>query len=73
MKVNLAYGQGWLPVEFPDGRTTVIAPAHKAGLPDEKAAVLGALAAPIGASPLRELIGPQTKICILFFLRKRVR
>ena len=66
MKVNLAYGQGWLPVEFPDGRTTVIAPAHKAGLPDEKAAVLGALAAPIGASPLRELIGPQTKICILF-------
>ncbi len=66
MKVNLAYGQGWLPVEFPEGRTTVIAPSHKPGLPDEKAAVLQALQSPIGAKPLRELVGPTTKICILF-------
>ena len=57
MKVNLAYGQGWLPVEFPDGRTTVIEPNHTPGLPDEKAAVLRALQAPIAAQPLRELIG----------------
>ena len=66
MNVNLAYGQGWLPVEFPDGQTTVIEPSHTPGLPDEKAAVLGALQSPIGSRPLRELVGPETRICILF-------
>ena len=66
MKVNLAYGQGWLPVDFPDRRTTVIEPSHTAGLPDEKAALLRALESPIGSKPLRALIGPQTKVCILF-------
>ncbi len=66
MKVNLAYGQGWLPVEFPDGQTTVIAPSHKAGLPDEKSTVLNALQSPIGAKPLRESVGPDTKVCVLF-------
>ena len=66
MKVNLAYGQGWLPVEFPDGQTTVIEPSHTLGLADEKTAVLAALRSPIGAKALRELVGPTTKICILF-------
>jgi len=66
MKVNLAYGQGCLPVEFPDGQTTVIEPTHTPGLPDEKAAVLNALQSPIGSRPLRELVGPKTRICILF-------
>jgi nickel-dependent lactate racemase len=66
MKVNLAFGQGWLPIEFPDGRTTVIEPSHTPGLPDEKSAVLHALEQPIGALPLLKLITPKTKICILF-------
>lgn len=66
MKVQLAYGQGWLPVEFPDGRATIIEPSHTPGLPDEKAAVICALEQPIASTPLRELIGPQTKVCILF-------
>ena len=66
MKVNLAYGQGVLPIEFPDGRTTVIEPSHTPGLPDEKAAAIRALEQPIASRPLRELIGPKTKICILF-------
>jgi nickel-dependent lactate racemase len=66
MKVNLAYGQGCLPVEFPDGRTTVIEPGHKPGLADEKAAVSRALEQPIASRPLRELITTETKICILF-------
>ncbi len=66
MKVNLAYGQGVLPVEFPDGRTTVIEPAHKPGLADEKSAVIRALEAPIDARPLKELVGPNSRICILF-------
>jgi lactate racemase len=66
MKVDLAYGQGWLPVEFPDGQTVVIEPSHTPGLRDESAAVLNALQTPIGSRALRELVGPQTKICILF-------
>jgi nickel-dependent lactate racemase len=66
MRVNLAYGQGWLPIEFPDGRTTVIEPSHTPGLPDEKAAVIRALEQPIAARPLRELVSARTKVCVLF-------
>ncbi len=66
MKVELAYGQGRLPVEMPDGRTTVIVPAHKPGLPDERAALLEALARPIGSPALRERIRPDDKVCISF-------
>jgi nickel-dependent lactate racemase len=66
MKIQLAYGQGRLPVDLPDGRTTVIEPSHRPGLADERAAVLGALAQPIEAKPLREWIKPTDKICITF-------
>lgn len=66
MKVNLAYGQGHLPIDLPDGRTTIIEPSHNPGLPDEKAAVIEALKNPIGAKPLREWIKPGDKICIVF-------
>ena len=66
MKVNLAYGQGHLPVELPKDRTTVIAPAHTAGLKDERAAVIHALENPIGSKPLRQIIKPGDKICISF-------
>ena len=66
MKVNLAYGQGHLPVELPDNRTTVIEPAPKPGLPDERSAVLSALDNPTASRPLRELIKPADKVCITF-------
>ncbi len=66
MQVHLAYGQGQLPVEFPDGRTTVIEPSPRPGLPDERAALLAALEQPIGAAPLREWLKPDAKIVILF-------
>jgi nickel-dependent lactate racemase len=66
MKVNLAYGHGHLPVELPDGLTTVIQPTHTPGLADERAAVLAALDKPIGAPPLREWIKPGHRVCILF-------
>jgi nickel-dependent lactate racemase len=66
MKVELAYGSGMLPVDFPDDRTTVIEPGHAPALPDERAAVLAALEAPIAAKPLREWIHPGAKICITF-------
>jgi hypothetical protein len=39
MKINLVYGDGHLPGAFPDERTTVIARAHRPGLPDERAAL----------------------------------
>jgi nickel-dependent lactate racemase len=66
MKVNLAYGQGQLPVEFPDDRTEVIEPAHNEGLRDEKNDVLQALQAPIGSASLLDRIKPTDKVCILF-------
>jgi nickel-dependent lactate racemase len=65
MKVELAYGQGHLAIEAPEG-STIIQPAHNPGLPDEKGAVLAALASPIDARPLREWIKPADKICIAF-------
>jgi nickel-dependent lactate racemase len=66
MNVNLAYGQGHLPVELPKDRTTVIAPAHTPGLKDERAAVIRALENPIGSKPLNDIIKPGDKICISF-------
>lgn len=66
MKVQLAYGEGHLPVELPSDRTTVIQPSHTRGLADERSEILRALDSPIGARPLREWIKPGNRICILF-------
>src|SRR5690348_14717212 len=66
IKLQLAYGEGYLPLELPAERTTIIEPAHVAGLPDERKAVLEALENPIQAQPLREWIKGGDKICILF-------
>src|SRR5262245_52932207 len=66
MKVQLAYGQGQLTVELPKDRTTVIAPSHTAGLPDERRSVFEALRRPIGAKPLLELIRPGDQVVITF-------
>lgn len=66
MKVPLAYGEGYLTVELPEDRTTVIQPRHQPGLPDERRAVWEALERPIEAPPLRAWIRPGMRICILF-------
>ena len=66
MIINLAYGEGYLPVEFPDGRTTVIEPTTMPGLPDERAAMLAALENPIGTKPLRQLIKRDSRVTIVF-------
>ncbi len=66
MKVDLAYGHGNLQLDLPSNRTTVIAPSHNPGLPDEKGAVMTALHTPIASKPLRELIKSTDKICIAF-------
>ena len=52
-------------VELPTERTTIIEPAPQPGLADERAAVLAALAQPIGAKPLADSIGAEAKICIV--------
>jgi lactate racemase len=66
MKVNLAYGQGHLPIELPEDRTTVIQPSHNPGLANEKQAVQAALTSPVGAKPLRERIKKGDTVCIAF-------
>lgn len=66
VNVNLAYGRGHIAVDLPDDRTTVIAPTHRPALPDEKAAVMAALANPVGTKSLREWIKPTDKVVIAF-------
>lgn len=66
MKIQLAYGRGGLVAEFPADRTTVIAPAPRPGLPDERAAVRAALRAPLGAASLRESVRPSDRVCLVF-------
>ena len=66
MRIDLAYGEGKLPLELPDDRTTVIEPHFTQGILDEKAAVLNALDHPIGKASLVESLRPEEKVCILF-------
>ncbi len=65
MKVPLAYGRGHLDVELPDDRTTIIEPSPLAGVPDERAAVIAALEAPVQSEPLRKLIDSRKRIVIV--------
>ncbi len=55
MRVRLDYGVGGLEVELPQERVTVIEPVFQPSLPDPHAALVGALRAPIGRPPLREM------------------
>lgn len=71
MKINLAYGRGWLPIELPEDRTTVIAPSHREALSNEKEAVLKSLDNPIAAQPLKKWLRPHGKVCIAFTDRTR--
>jgi len=66
MNIDLAYGEGMLPLELPEDRTTVIEPRFSEGIADEKASVLNALDHPIGRPSLAENLRPEDKICILF-------
>ena len=66
MRVDLAYGQGVLPVELPENCTTIIRPGENLGLADERAAVLEALSRPIGAPVLRDWVKPGGRVAIAF-------
>lgn len=64
MLVNLAYGRTRLPVEFPDGQTTVIEPTYVDGLPDQRGAIRAAMERPTGTAPLRDLVRPDQTVAI---------
>lgn len=67
MRVELAYGRQGLPLELPDEwDVTVIEPQFVAGLPDAGAALRAALAEPLGAPPLAQLVRPSDRVGIVF-------
>jgi nickel-dependent lactate racemase len=65
MRVQLAYGDNGLSVEFPD-HADVIYPHHVEGLADEPAALRQALRAPIDKAPLREIAPTEGVIAVVF-------
>lgn len=67
MRIELAYDKTGLPLELPDDLdVTVVEPAFVAGLPDPRTALRRALAAPIGAPALRELVRPGDRVGVVF-------
>jgi lactate racemase len=66
MNCDLAYGEGALAIELPEDRTTVIKPTPQRAVPDEQAAVFQALEQPIASLPLRKLLKPGDRVCIVF-------
>ncbi len=65
MIVDLAYGRGMLPVEFPPDQTTVLSPRRQEGLADEASAFVAALDAPVAAAALSDQVGPGTTVTIV--------
>lgn len=67
MRLKLAYDKTGLWIELPaDLDVTVVEPTFVPGLPDAASALRHALAAPIAAPPLRELVRPGERVGIIF-------
>ncbi len=67
MHIKLAYGKTGLPLTLPDSlAVTVVEPTFVAGLPDPVAALRQALAAPIAAAPLAEVVRPGQRVGVVF-------
>jgi nickel-dependent lactate racemase len=66
VKVQLAYGDGYLEIELPGEQTTVISPIEQAGLGDEAGSFRAALEGPIGTRALREWVRGEPSVCIVF-------
>lgn len=64
MQIELAYGKMGLCIEAPDS-ADVILPKHLPALPDARAAVRDALRRPIGVPPLRDIVTPADRVCIV--------
>ena len=67
MRITLAYGKTGLPLELDDALdVTVVAPSFVPALADPAAAVRAALASPLGAPPLCDLVRPGTRVGVVF-------
>ena len=62
--MTLAYGRTGLPVDFPDGPTTILEPTYVEGLPDQRKAVREAVRTPQGTPPLRSLVRADQTVAI---------
>ncbi len=65
MKQRIAYGRGALEVEVPDGATIVEASRVASALGNERLAFEEAVRAPIGARPLRDVVGANERVVIV--------
>ncbi len=66
MHIQLAYGRQGLAIDLPEENLTVLAPTFQPALPDEAAALQAALAAPLGAPPLADLVRSTDQVAIVF-------
>ncbi len=65
VNVELAYGQGWLPVSLPaDAHVTVVEPTYHPAVPDEAAYLREVLSNPIAGRRLRDRVKPGQTMAI---------
>jgi lactate racemase len=64
MKVELAYGDGHLSVDMPDGVTDVIVPAGRPATKSPREWLAAALTRPVAGPPLRDLVRPGQRVAI---------
>jgi lactate racemase len=64
VRIRLDYGSEGLEVDLPDERVTVIEPSFLRAIDNPYAVLVGALRAPIGRPPLRDIVRPGQKIAI---------
>ncbi|MBX3001748.1 MAG: nickel-dependent lactate racemase [Caldilineaceae bacterium] len=65
MNVHLQYGRDGINVEIPSNDVTILRPQFVAGLPDEKAAFVEAVRAPMHAAPLAQQIDATDRVAIV--------
>jgi nickel-dependent lactate racemase len=66
-KYQVPFGKGSLEFELPPGmRGTLIESRRAEPLPDVERATAAALANPINSPPLKELVSPHDRVCIVF-------
>ena len=64
-RIRLQYGTDGLEMATDAPDVTVIEPRFVPGLPDEASAFRDAVRAPIGAAPLRELVGARDRVAVV--------
>src|SRR5262249_24122923 len=64
-RVRLEYGTDGIDLVTDAPHVSVIRPRFVPGLPDEAAAFREAVRRPIGACPLREVIGPRDRVAVV--------